>query len=82
MANSIDKAKLKALYQHRWQPNLKIPLFYGIWIGLWIMAWHAPHWAIVWLCYLAMGYMQMGIVTFMHDCTHSVLFKAKWKNWV
>lgn len=41
-----------------------------------------PHWSIVWLCYLAMGYMQMGIVTFMHDCTHSVLFKTKWKNWV
>ncbi len=82
MANSIDKAELKALYQHRWQPNLKIPLFYGIWIGLGIMAWNAPHWSIVWLCYLAMGYMQMGIVTFMHDCTHSVLFKTKWKNWV
>ena len=28
-----------------------------------------------------MGYIQMGIMTFMHDCTHSVLFKAKWKNW-
>ena len=35
---------------------------------------------ITWLCYLAMGYIQMGIMTFMHDCTHSVLFKEKWKN--
>lgn len=82
MENYIDKAELKALYQHRWQPNLKIPLFYGIWIGLGVIAWHAPHWTVAWFCYLAMGYMQMGIVTFMHDCTHSVLFKAKWKNWV
>jgi fatty acid desaturase len=31
--------------------------------------------------YGLMGYLWMSIVTFMHDCTHSVLFKAKWKNW-
>jgi fatty acid desaturase len=28
-----------------------------------------------------MGYIQMGIVTFMHDCTHNTLFKVRWKNW-
>ena len=32
--------------------------------------------------YGCMGYLWMGIVTFMHDCTHGVLFKAAWKNWV
>ena len=77
----IDSTELKKLYQHRWQPNLKIPLFYGIWIGLGVVAWNSSHWTITWLCYLAMGYMQMGIMTFMHDCTHSVLFKVRWKNW-
>ena len=81
MTGPIDSAELKKLYHHRWQPNLKIPVFYGIWIGLGAIAWNSPHLAITWLCYLAMGYMQMGIMTFMHDCTHSVLFKKKWKNW-
>ncbi|MBX9613790.1 MAG: fatty acid desaturase [Burkholderiales bacterium] len=81
MANQIDNIALKNLYQHRWQPNLKIPLFYGIWIGLGAMAWNAQHWFIVWPCYVGMGYMQMGVVTFMHDGVHNVLFKARWKNW-
>jgi fatty acid desaturase len=31
--------------------------------------------------YGMIGYLWMSIVTFMHDCTHSVLFKARWKNW-
>ena len=31
--------------------------------------------------YMSMGYLWMSIVTFMHDCTHGVLFRAKWKNW-
>ncbi|MEO6563892.1 MAG: fatty acid desaturase, partial [Nitrosospira sp.] len=81
MTSSIDSAELKKLYLHRWQPNLKIPLFYGMWIGFGAIAWNSSHWVITWLCYLAMGYMQMGIMTFMHDCTHSILFKARWKNW-
>jgi len=82
MTRAIDSAELKKLYRHRWQPNLKIPLFYGLWIGLGVIAWNSPYWVVTWLCYLAMGYMQMGIMTFMHDCTHSVLFKEKWKNWM
>jgi fatty acid desaturase len=80
MINPIPTKELKQLYQQRWLPNLKIPLFYVLWIALGMIAWNSPHWIITWLCYLAMGYMQMGIMTFMHDCTHSVLFKAKWKN--
>ncbi len=82
MAAPIYNTELKKLYQHRWQPNLKIPLFYGIWIGLGVIAWNSPYWVVTWFCYLAMGYMQMGIMTFMHDCTHGVLFKRKWKNWM
>lgn len=75
--NSVE---LKQLYLHRWVPNLKIPLFYGIWIALGIIAWNSSYWASTWVCYLGMGYIQMGIVTFMHDCTHSTLFKVRWKN--
>lgn len=80
MSSAINLAELKKLYQHRWTPNLKIPLFYGIWIALGVLAWNSSHWILTWLCYLGMGYIQMGIVTFMHDCTHSTLFKARWKN--
>lgn len=82
MTLTIRSPKLRQLYQHRWAPNLKIPLFYGIWGALGVIAWHNYYWVVTWLCYLAMGYMQMGIVTFMHDCTHNTLFKVRWKNWV
>jgi len=81
VANLVDNAKIKKLYRQRWQPNLKIPLFYAIWIILGAMAWRSPQGLVAWLCYLGMGYMQMGIVTFMHDASHGVLFRAKWKNW-
>jgi len=81
MRKPIYAAELKSLHQHHWLPNLKIPLFYVFWIGLGVIAWNSSNWGITWLCYLAMGYMQMGIMTFMHDCAHNVLFKKKWKNW-
>ncbi len=77
----VSTIELRKLYQQRWLPNLKIPLFYGSWIGLGLIAWNSTFWMVSWLCYLAMGYLQMSIMTFMHDCTHSILFKAKWKNW-
>jgi fatty acid desaturase len=80
LTNPIYTSKLKQLYKQRWLPNTKIPLFYVFWIGFGIIAWNSSYSIITWLCYLGMGYMQMGIMTFMHDCTHSVLFKAKWKN--
>ena len=77
----LSAAQIKPLYEHRPWPNLKIPLFYLLWIGLGYLAWNSTS---IWLTcayYLGMGYIQMRIVTFMHDCTHSVLFKARWKNW-
>lgn len=82
MTLNIRSPELRQLYQHRWAPNLKIPFFYGIWGALGVIAWHTDYWVLTWLCYLAMGYMQMGIVTFMHDCTHNTLFKVRWKNWI
>ena len=81
MEKQAYATELRKLYQQRWLPNLKIPLFYVLWIGLGVVAWHSFHWAVTWSCFVAMGYMQMGIMTFMHDCTHGVLFKKKWKNW-
>lgn len=80
--SKVSPLVLRHLYQHTWYYNLKIPLFYGLLLGCGYMAWYTPHTAVRWLMYMGMGYLWMGIVTFMHDCTHSVLFQAKWKNWV
>ena len=79
MAGPIDPAELKKLYHHRWQPNLKIPLFYGIWIGLGAIAWNSPH-CTIYLALSCHGYMQMTIMTCMHDCTHGVLFRKNGKT--
>ncbi|MBI3245140.1 MAG: fatty acid desaturase [Deltaproteobacteria bacterium] len=77
----LAPASLKELYRHNWRPNLKIPLFYGMLFAAGYLAWRTPSpWA-RWSMYVGMGYLWMSIVTFMHDCTHDVLFKARWKNW-
>jgi fatty acid desaturase len=34
-----------------------------------------------WSAYVGLGYLWMGIVTFMHDATHNTLFEKTWKNW-
>ncbi|MGE0821005.1 MAG: fatty acid desaturase [Candidatus Binatia bacterium] len=77
----ISPSLLRELYQHTWYHNLKIPLFYSLLIGCGYVAWNTRSDGLRWLLYGAMGYLWMSIVTFMHDCTHSVLFKARWKNW-
>jgi fatty acid desaturase len=77
----ISPTLLHALYRHTWYYNLKIPLCYTLLITAGYVAWTTSIPWVQWLMYGGMGYMWMSIVTFMHDCTHSVLFKARWKNW-
>ncbi len=77
----ISPLLLKELYRHTWYHNLKIPLFYGMLVGCGYVAWNTSSVWLEWLMYGMIGYLWMSIVTFMHDCTHGVLFKAKWKNW-
>ncbi len=77
----ISPALLQELYQPTWFHNLKIPLFYGMLIGCGYVAWNTPSVWVEWFMYGSIGYLWMSIVTFMHDCTHNVLFKARWKNW-
>jgi len=77
----ISPTLRKELYRHAWRPNLKIPLFYSALILTGYIAWTTPHPWLRWFTYGCMGYLWMSIVTFMHDCTHDVLFKARWKNW-
>ena len=77
----IAPAALRVLHQHTWYHNLKIPLFYGLLILCGVIAWNDSLGWPAWIAYACMGYLWMGIVTFMHDATHQVLFKKKWKNW-
>ncbi len=80
---SISPSELRQLYRHDWRHNLvKIPLFYALLVGTGAIAWHAESAWLEWSAYVFMGYVWMGILTFMHDATHSVLFRRKWKNWV
>jgi fatty acid desaturase len=78
---TVSPALLKELYQHMWRYNAKIPLFYMLLIAAGFLAWTASSTWLQWLMYGCMGYLWMSIVTFMHDCTHDVLFKTRWKNW-
>lgn len=80
-AHKISIDQLKSLHGRSWIPNLKIPFFYVLLGSAGYLAWTTSNPSFRWALYVAMGYLWMSIVTFMHDCTHSSLFKAKWKNW-
>jgi len=79
----LSRADLDRLRRPRPFHNLtKIPLFVGIMVLLTGMAWQATSlWALVPL-YVAIGYMWMGMVTFMHDALHHTLFRSRTANWV
>jgi len=80
-SQSVSPAILRELYRQSWPRNLKIFVIYGMLVGCGVLAWNAESPWIVWPAYLAMGYLWMSVVTFMHDCTHLILFKKRWKNW-
>ncbi len=62
-------------------PNLvKIPLFVALMLGFGWLAWTTNSTLLLWTAYLALGYLWMSIVTFMHDATHHTLFRRPWLN--
>lgn len=78
----LPRAELDRLRRPRPFYNLtKIPLFAALMVLLTWMAWeaHSP-WALVPL-YIAIGYLWMGMVTFMHDALHHTLFQSRAANW-
>src|SRR5262245_66643542 len=77
----IPPASLHALYRPFWRPNLKILLFYLLLLAAGYLAWTATSLWLQLAMYVCMGYLWMGIVTFMHDAMHDILFAARWKNW-
>lgn len=78
----LSREDIKRLREFRTLPNLtKIPLFIGIMVCLTWVAWTTDSVFIKWPAYIGIGYMWMGMVTFMHDGTHNTLFAEKWANW-
>lgn len=81
-AQRLPPALLRELYRQDWRPNLKILLIYGL-LGLaGTLAWNTSSTPLRFGLYACMGYLWMGVVTFMHDASHGVLFRAPWKNWL
>lgn len=80
-AHKLSTGQLKSLHRRSWLPNLKIPVFYALLGAAGYLAWTTSNAGFRALLYVGMGYLWMSIVTFMHDCTHNSLFKARWKNW-
>jgi fatty acid desaturase len=75
-----DLARLRAF---RTLPNLtKIPLFVALMVALTWLAWFTPSTVLRWSAYIALGYLWMGMVTFMHDATHDVLFRNRTAGWL
>ncbi len=71
----ISHEDLKRLRTFRILPNLiKIPLFFVVMIFLTWLAWTTESSLLKWSAYLTLGYLWMGIVTFMHDASHNTLF--------
>jgi fatty acid desaturase len=79
----IARSDLDRLRTFRVLPNLtKIPLFIGLMVGFTYLAWIADDWPLQWAAYIAIGYMWMGMVTFMHDALHHTLFRSRAANWI
>jgi fatty acid desaturase len=78
----LSRADLDALREIRLLPNLtKIPLFLGLMAaGTWV-AWNSYNPLVLVPVYIALGYLWMGMVTFMHDALHHTLFRSKAANW-
>ena len=79
----IAKSDLDRLRQFRLLPNFtKIPLFVGLMVALCVIAWNTSSTVVLVAAYIGLGYLWMGMVTFMHDALHYTLFRSKAANWI
>ena len=60
----------------------KFTLFVTLMALLTSLAWHSSSPYVDWPSYVALGYLWMSVVTFMHDATHDCLFRRRWQNQV
>lgn len=78
----IARADITRLCQFRTLPNLcKIPLLVALMAAAGWLAWTTPSTPLRWSAYVALGYLWMGMVTFMHDATHDVLCRSRALGW-
>ena len=80
-APKLPRSLLRELHRQSSRQNVKIPLVYALLVAAGYLAWTTPAPWLRWILYVCMGYLWMSVVTFMHDCVHGVLFRARWKNW-
>ncbi len=79
----IAREDLLRLRQLRLSPNLlKLPAFIAAMVFLTWFAFTTQSIALQWASYIALGYLWMSIVTFMHEALHNTLFVRRWLNWV
>jgi fatty acid desaturase len=79
----IARSDLDRLRRFRLLPNItKIPLFIGLMAILCLVAWNTGSRTVLWASYIGLGYLWMGMVTFMHDALHYTLFRSKAANWI
>lgn len=77
----LARADMVRLCAQRSGPNLvKIPLIVVLMLTLGWLAWSTTSTFVLCSAYLALGYLWMSIVTFMHDATHHTLFRRPWLN--
>jgi fatty acid desaturase len=81
-APKLPAALLRELYRQDWRPNLEILLVFGLLGATFWLAWTTPSTPLRLALYGGIGYLWMSVVTFMHDASHGVLFRAPWKNWL
>ncbi len=60
----------------------KFSWFVTLMVLLTWVAWESESIYVDWPAYLALGYLWMSVVTFMHDATHDSLFPRRWQNQV
>lgn len=78
----LSQQDLQRLMQLRPAATIaKILLFFAIMAVLGAVAWTVDSALVQWSAYIALGYMWMSIVTFMHEATHNALFAKTWQNW-
>ena len=79
----LARDDLERMRAFRILPNLtKIPLFVAFMVVLSWLAWQTDSTLVLWSAYIAIGYLWMSMVTFMHDATHNSLFPSRAANWV
>lgn len=78
----LPREELIALMVRRpWLTWSKFVLVVGLMSMLSALAWLQPSGWVDWPCYVALGYLWMSVVTFMHDATHGSLLERRWHNW-